>query len=365
MGGAESYVKNLAGALRGRGHDITVYCSDRPLKKGEKIEDGIRVVRMSTPLTLYGTPIVMFPPSIVAEKFDVLHANFPSPYLAGVSAYVARVRGDHSVLTWHNDLPVVSTGANLLVKIHDETSPAYLDEYDRIIATTNTYATRSRILSRYKQKLRIIRNGVDTRKFNPDNNGEEIRTLYGISKNRVVLFVGALTTFHAYKGVDVLIRSFLSVSRRCDDARLLIVGGGNLLSRYRKLASEVGLGNRVIFSGYVPDSILPNYYAACDLAVLPSKDSSEGFGLVLLEAMATGKAVIGSRVGGMVDVIADGSNGLLVQPGDGSRLSEAMIYLLENEESRKNMGGKGRKFAESLDWSKVGERVEDVYKEIC
>lgn len=365
VGGAESYVKNLASALRDRGHAITVYCSDRPLERGEKMEGGIRVVRMSTPLAFYGTPIVVFPPSILVEKFDVLHANFPSPYLASISAYFAMLRRNHSVLTWHNDLPAVSTGAKVLVKIHDEISSAYLEKYDRIIATTNAYAKRSQILSRYEQKVRIIRNGVDTRRFSPNVDGEEIRTLYGLSKNRIALFVGALTTFHAYKGVEVLIRSFSQVARKCDDARLLIVGGGNLLGQYQRLASELSLGDRVIFSGHVSDTALPKYYAVCDLAILPSKDSSEGFGLVLLEAMATGKAVIGSRVGGIVDVIGDGTNGLIVPPGNESSLSEAMIRLFEDAETRNSMGKAGRIFAESLDWSKVVARVEDVYKEIC
>ena len=310
----KSYVRNLATALSVRGHQVTVYCSDRPLKAGVSFDNRIKVVRMKTPLLLYGTPLVLFPPSIIAEDHDVIHANFPSPYLASISSFIGEVTRTPSVLTWHNDLPPVTSGARILVDLHNSFAPIYLRCFDRIIATTEAYATKSEILRRFLSKVAVINNGVDTTRFSPEVSGEKIRERYKLNQNKVVLFVGALTTFHAYKGVDILIRAFCPVSKQCEDARLLIVGGGNLLNSYKQLAVELGISDLVIFAGYVDDDELPEYYAASDFAVLPSKDSSEGFGLVLLEAMATGKAVIGSKVGGIVDVIKDGENGLFVLP---------------------------------------------------
>jgi len=320
---------------------------------------------MSTPLTFYGTPVVIFPPSILARKFDVIHASFPSPYLAAVSAYLSLLKKNASVLTWHNDLPKVTSGAGILVKTHERLSPVYLQYYDRIIATTQSYAASSSILTRHENKVRIVRNGVDTDRFNPMIDGEGVRSRYGITQNRVALFVGALTTFHAYKGVDILIRSFQHVSHSCPDARLLIVGGGNLLSNYKKIAVELGINDRVIFAGYIPDNALPQFYAACDITVLPSKDASEGFGLVLLEAMATGKPVVGSRVGGIPDVISDELTGLMVPPNSEGDLSEAIISLFNDAEKRKRMGVAAREFADSISWYNVAKRVESVYKEIC
>ena len=108
----------------------------------------------------------------------------------------------------------------------------------------------------------------------------------------------------------------------------------------------------------------PSYYAASDFAVLPSKDSSEGFGLVLLEAMSTGKAVIGSRVGGVVEVVRDGYNGMLVEPNNVDELARAMLILFEDDRTRLLMGRYGRTFAESSDWNSVVQKVESLYKEI-
>jgi len=175
IGGAETYVSSLARSLGARGHDITVYCSDRPLRAGESEEKGIRIVRMRTPGALYGTPLVLFPPKFLAEKYDIIHANFPSPYLAAISAWVAKANNTPAVLTWHNDLPPVTNFAGVLVKVHESICPAYLNIYKRIIATTSSYGKKSRILRRYSDKIAVINNGVDTSVFNPKNNGDLVR----------------------------------------------------------------------------------------------------------------------------------------------------------------------------------------------
>ena len=74
------------------------------------------MIRMATPLMLYGTPLVLFPPSIITEDYDVIHANFPSPYLASVSGFISEVTNTPSVLTWHNDLPPVTSSAGIPCK---------------------------------------------------------------------------------------------------------------------------------------------------------------------------------------------------------------------------------------------------------
>ncbi|MDG6996428.1 MAG: glycosyltransferase family 4 protein [Nitrososphaerota archaeon] len=364
IGGAETYVASLAHALARRGHEVTVYCSDRPLKAGESFVDRVKVIRMRTPFTFYGTPMVVFPPSFFSRDYDVIHANFPSPYLAAFAAFVSKVRDIPSVLTWHNDLPPVTSFAGVLVSMHDKIAPSYLNVYDRIIATTGVYAKRSEILRRSAEKVTVIRNGVDTKRFNTFVSGDRVREMHHLTGKKVVLFVGALTTWHAYKGVDVLLNAFSLVVKKSADSSLLVVGGGNMLGYYKKMALDLGVSDRVMFAGRVDDDSLPEYYAACDLCVLPSKDSSEGFGLVLVEAMACGKAVIGSRVGGIVDVIKDRENGLIVPPGDVGALSSAMLSLLEDDGLRSTMGNAGRSFAESNDWDRVAERVETVYHEI-
>ena len=144
----------------------------------------------------------------------------------------------------------------------------------------------------------------------------------------------------------------------------MVVGGGELLDFYQKTASRLGVSDHVIFAGHVADEMLPQYYAACDLLVLPSKNESEGYGLVLLEAMASGKPVVASRVGGIGGVVSNGENGMLVQPNDAVALSNAVCYLANDPETRRRIGGNGRVFAELHDWELVTERIERLYREI-
>lgn len=360
IGGAETYVSSLARAFAKLGHTVTVYCADRPLESGEFDNDGITVIRMSTPLTLYGTPITIFPSRILLDDYDIMHANFPSPYIAASIAALSRLTRIPAVLTWHNDLPPVTSTAGLLVSLHNLLAGSYLGAYKSIIATTKVYTRLSSILGKYDRKVCVIPNGVDTQRFNPGVDGESVRTKHNLCGCLVILFVGALTTWHSYKGVDLLLRAFSEVGKKYDTARLLIAGSGSLVPLYKRMAKELGLSDKVIFAGRVNEEQLSSYYAASDVFVLPSKDYSEGYGLVLLEAMASGKPVIGSAVGGIVDVISQGETGLLVAPSS-TAISEAVVELLENEDKRLKMGKNGRCFAETRDWSIIAKRTEEVY----
>ncbi|MBI4257509.1 MAG: glycosyltransferase family 4 protein [Thaumarchaeota archaeon] len=364
IGGAETYVSNLAQRLAVRGHDVTVYCACSPLEPGERVEEGVLVRRLPSRLSFYGTPLVDFPSGMLREGFDVVHCGFPGPYLAALTSFVSVLRRVPSVVTWHNDLPAVTSAAGLLVGVHNLLSPLYLNAFRRIIATTGAYAGSSKVLKRYAGKVRVIPNGVDAVRFSPGVNGGVVREKYGFVGKKVALFVGALTPWHRYKGVDVLLEAFKAVSVKCGDLRLLVVGGGSLLEYYRGVAEGLGLGDRVVFAGGVNAGDLPGFYAACDFLVLPSLDRSEGFGLVLLEAMASGRVVVGCRVGGVVDVVENGVNGLLVEAGDVGGLGAGMVALCGDDGLRIRMGANGRRFAEKHDWSVVAERVAAVYREV-
>lgn len=364
VGGAETYVSEVARGLSSRGHNVTVYCASNPLPPGESYEEGVRIRRMRSPARLYGTPLALSPVNIFSEHYDIIHCNFPSPYLAALFSWLSAVRRTPSVITWHNDLPRITSAAGLLVRAHDFLSPTYLGTFKRIIATTKIYAETSPILTHYRRKVRIIANGVDTVRFNPGNRGGSVKAEHHLEGCKVVLFVGALTTWHAYKGVDNLLRAFRLARDRFDRMKLVIVGGGSLAGEYVRLARELSLDHDVIFAGHSPDAELPSYYAACDVAVLPSKDRSEGYGLVLLEAMASGKPVICSNIGGLPEVVRHLETGLLVQPNDVQALADAIVSICKDDETRERMGKAARQFAEGRDWSAVAEKVEGVYKEI-
>lgn len=364
IGGAETYVSNLARGLVQRGHSVTVYCAHNPLPVGEALEEGVRVRRMRAPLRLYGTPIAVSPLNILFEDYDIIHCNFPSPYLAAQFGLVALLRDIPAVLTWHNDLPPVTSAAGVLVRVHDFLAPMYLGQYKRIIATTRTYSRNSPILRSHWQKVVVIPNGVDARRFHPSVEADYVKRRHGLLGKKVILFVGALSRWHAYKGLDNLIRAFGITSQKVVDAHLLVVGGGELAESNSSLAHSLGLDGKVTFAGSVSEELLPRYYAACDFFVLPSRDSSEGYGLALLEAMATGKPVIGSKVGGIVDVIRDPETGILVEPNEPIELAKAMVELLQDEPRARRMGMAARRFAEENSWDHVTQTVEDLYRQL-
>jgi len=170
-----------------------------------------------------------------------------------------------------------------------------------------------------------------------------------------------LTRWHRYKGLDVLIKAFAEIQDRVKEARLLVVGNGDLKPEYRALSSPIA--QKVIFAGNVDDDELPNYYAASDLLVLPSVDRSEGFGLTLLEANATGKPVVASNVGGIPSVVTDGVNGLLVPPCDEKTLAKTVINLLRDEDRLLEIGRNGRRIAEGHDWKQIAKKTEELYEE--
>lgn len=365
-GGAETYAFNLAQELAKRGHQITVLCANDPLPPGVYEEHGFIVKRLRLFRRLYGTPLI---PSLFEElrrlNVDVFHANFPSPYIAFTVAAASTLRPGRAVLTWHNDLPPVTRAARLLIEIHDRLIlPSYLRAYDRIIATSQTYADKSRILRALGDKVTVVPNGVDCERFSPKVDATDLRHRLRTSGKIVLLFVGALTKWHRYKGLDVLLRSLRIAVEDAPDLALVVVGDGDLRDDYSRIAQRLDLERNVIFAGDVPDDVLPQYYALADVLMLPSMDMSEGFGLTILEANATGKPVIASRVGGIPSVIQDGYNGLLVPPNDPEALARAILSMRNEAAKAIRMGRHGRLFAQDHDWELVAVQTEKIYEDV-
>jgi len=362
-GGAETYVSSLATFLRSRGHAITVICSCDPLKPGIYNDTGIEINRLRLIGRLYGTPIpIGLRGSLEEIDADILHANFPSPYFAYNVSRIARLRKIPSVLTWHNDLPAVTLSAKLLIEIHDKlVLPRYIHGYRKIIATSPIYMSRSRILSQFPTMVTMIPNGVDCERFNPEVDATKVRRQLETDRKFVILFVGALTKWHRYKGLEILLQAIKIAGETDKRIMLVIVGDGEVKPEFESLANTLNLTKRVVFVGDISDEQLPSYYGACDVLVLPSKDMSEGFGLTLLEANATGKPCIASNIGGIPSVIENDYNGILVPPNDPMSLAQAIISLAKDSEKCLRFGRNGRKFALLRDWREIASKTEQVY----
>jgi len=360
-GGAETYTRNLAESLSRLGHEVNITVAHPPTAPGRYTHDGLTVTRLRSIGMFYGVPLTpRLIYHLVNVDADILHVNFPNPYNAAMGALASRIIGIPAVLTWHNDLPQVTRLAGVIVRIHDElAAPIYLKGYDAIITTTNVYAKDSKILRRYREKTCTILNGVDCERFRPNIDAEDFRESLNLGGCKTVLFVGALTKWHRYKGLDNLLRAFNLLRRT--DVRLLVVGAGDVKPEYETTARSLGIEDRVIFAGEVSDNLLPKYYAISDMLVLPSRDRSEGFGLTILEANASGIPAIGSAIGGIPGIIVDGENGILVSPDDPEELAEAVRRLAEDGEYRESMGMRARELALKRDWKEVAKETERLY----
>lgn len=220
-----------------------------------------------------------------------------------------------------------------------------------------------------KEKLKIQAylsyNGVETDLFNPKVDGTSIKEKHELDDRPVVLFVGGL---EPRKGLEYLLFAMEHIKLKIPNARLIVIGKG-AFSSYRGectffnvLIKRLGIEDSVSFVFDVDDDELPKYYAACDVFALPSR--MEGWGLSLMEAMATGKPVVATKVGGIPELVDDKVNGYLCNPGDVTVLAKNIVFLLKHRDIAQKMGEAGQKKAHAYSWEKTAEKVKAIYEQI-
>jgi phosphatidylinositol alpha-1,6-mannosyltransferase len=210
-----------------------------------------------------------------------------------------------------------------------------------------------------EKKLAVVPNGVDIDTFRPMGKPAVLIERYRLEGKKVILTLARLV---ARKGQDQVIRALPRVLREVPDAVYLLAGKGPEQQRLRDLAASLGVGDQVLFAGYVPAGELAEHYNLADVFIMASREIDEtgdveGFGITFLEAGACGVAVIGGRSGGVPDAVVDGSTGLLVDPLDTDQIADALIRLLTDKGLSESMGQAGRRrVAERLQWRHVAER---------
>jgi glycosyltransferase involved in cell wall biosynthesis len=296
-------------------------------------------------------------------KVEVAHAHYNMPYADYSALLYARRMEVPLVVTYHADAP--ETGGSLVRNqlqsfYNRHLLPRVLEEAKVIITTSESYVEESHHLDRYREKIRVIPNGIHPGEFQTTLTPGECRIQLGLPEDRVIiLFFGNLVP---YKGPEVLLKAFKRVCEDYDDLLLLYVGRGPLQSELEELSQELKV--EVEFAGYVTDEDKARYYQAADIFSLPSVNLAEAFGIVNLEAMASGLPIVASRLGGIPDIVREGLNGLLFEPGNVEELARALRYLVENQEERERMGRAGRKMAEAYRWEEIARRTEEVYQEL-
>ena len=357
FGGVESHVMGLSEGLINLGHEVEVVTSRYSrMPETEKIK-GIKVTRLPQWINLYNTPVVTAIQEFVRRSHaDVVHVHSPPPFSERFAAKGAKDSQKPLVVTHHCDLELKGFLGNMAVNLYQSFLGKYpLRVADRVISTTNSYATTSRSL--WDIDVNVVPNAVDIDRFNPQNKGDFIRDKFVEDDEPLALFVGRLVP---HKGIGILIRAL----EYLQNGKLLIIGDGPYLNWLKQLTKKLNLEERVVFVGPISDYWLPAYYAATDVVVLPSTSRLEAFGIVGLEAMASGKPLILSDIPGVRDVISS-DEGFIVEPLDPEAVAHALEKIWDYPENAKQMGLKGRERVVSIfSWKKVSKDVEKIFKEI-
>jgi D-inositol-3-phosphate glycosyltransferase len=376
------YVRELARELGQSGFEVDVFTrsQDPSIPRVVALGEGARVIHLEAGparpvaraaqvehLGAFAEGVETFRRAVGAE-YALVHSHY---WLSGLVGLELARRWDRPLIHMFHTVGAIK---NQVARGSGDVEPP-----ERLLAETRIAAGADRIvasnpveradlvwhLQADPGRITIIPCGVDTELFRPGD-AREARARLGIVGERILLFVGRLTPI---KGVETLLRALALLASEAhpgDGVRLVVVGGergetadaGHL----RRLARELGVDERVDFRGPQPQDVLPHYYRAADLCLMPSR--YESFGMVALEAMACGVPVVASRVGGLAVTIQDGVTGLLVPEGDSEALVAGVRRLLDDESRRKAMGAEAVECARRFGWPCIARQVAELYGEL-
>jgi len=179
-----------------------------------------------------------------------------------------------------------------------------------------------------------------------------------------VTYVGRIEHNSSWKGIEQLLQAMTLVIKKRPQATLELVGGGDAVEHYRTRARELGIDKSVIFSGPQRGQSLVEAYQRANMVVLPSTSDSEAFSIALIEAMACGRPIIGTNIGGTPQVIEDGKNGLLVPPKNPTALAEAIERVLSDKNLATRLADFGAEKAQGFAWEIQAKKYSDLFKMI-
>lgn len=388
-GGMNVYVRDLTRTLGAMGVHVDVFTRSQNEHVPHIVHDlgyGNRVVhvpagpeepRPKSELAQYLPQFVAGIQRFATERnlhYDVIHSHY---WLSGLAAerLAAAWSGTPIVHMFHT----LGEMKNRIARSDSEREPLerlraehhLVRRVERIIAATPAEETQLRFLYRAPRgRIRVISPGVDIAHFYPIPKDEAKLYLGLPPEERILLFVGRIEPL---KGLDTLIRAvaYLSQQHHLGKFYLIIIGGdpeqdaqdvNSEIHRLQRLCDELCLGNLVIFVGKRGQDILPYYYSAAEMVIVPSH--YESFGMVALEAMACGTPVIASQVGGLAFLVRDGETGYHVPDGDVQALCERMRFLLTHRDVHERIGLQAAAYARAYDWKNIAERIMEVYREV-
>jgi glycosyltransferase involved in cell wall biosynthesis len=382
-GGQNVYVRQVGEALAQQGWQVDMFTRKASKEDATIVEHGpnCRTIRLTAGPEEFVPRDNLFEylPEFVEQLLEfqkqsgityrLVHTNYWLSSWVGMQ--LKKIQGVKQVHTYHS-LGAVKyksvTTIPMIATTRLGTEKAVLETADRIVATSPQEKEHMRTLVSQKGNIDIIPCGTDIRRFGSIKQ-EEAKAQLGIApENKVVLYVGR---FDQRKGIETLVRAVSRSQMRNNGDLKLIIGGGSRpgqsdgieRDRIESIVDELGMREFTIFPGRLGDIDLPIYYAAADVCVVPSH--YEPFGLVAIEAMASGTPVVASDVGGLQFTVVPEETGLLAPPKDDAAFAEAIDRILGDREWRDQLGKNARKRVEEMfSWDGVASQLGELYHKL-
>jgi len=350
VGGITSYCLTLATGLKKRGHNVYLASSGGELADKFR-EEGIIFVPIPIRTKSEISPKIIFSlikliPFIRKEKISVIHANSRTTQV--LSLYLSRLCRIPYVSTCHGFFQ--KRAGRLIFPCWGEMTVAISDSVKEHLV--NDFRLNP-------QRVRVIYNGIDTERFKKRNSvaPERLRKELNLKEGPVI---GIIARLSDVKGHIYLLEAMKEVIEGERRAQLIIAGEGKMKLQLLALCRTLGIENNVYFMPSAKDTI--DVLSLLDVFVMPSL--KEGLGLALMEAMAFGLAVVGSRVGGIENLISHAENGLLVPAADPKALGRAILELLLDKEKRLRFGSAASLFiSKNFSAEKMSQQTERLYLE--
>lgn len=371
-GGVATYLEDLRRFLGQRGHHVVILRpgeSDSivrsPLNQDDKVYEFYMRGPWFSEVPLRGivaTGLYFIPTLFRLARFlrehriDLICAEYPLPYMMYL-ILLRRWSRIKLLIGLHGD-DVLSL--HLLSRLDQTMVRALVRRSDWVLAHSSSLLEQAEeVFGDVKIKGSYLPYGVES---------ERIRErAMAAGRNEILQerpYILTVAKLYERKGLDILLKAVSRAKARLDGHRFLIVGDGPEESKLKRLATDLGLDQHVMLLGEVPSPEIPVLFQHCEFFVLPSR--SEPFGIVLLEAMTLGKAIVATRVGGIPEFIKDGDTGLLVEAGDSQALSEGILRLLWDHELRARLGKNGLQTVETrYDYRKLILRYEELFQGLC
>jgi PEP-CTERM/exosortase A-associated glycosyltransferase len=303
------------------------------------------------------------------HQFDILHAHSPS--LCGLAALrIAQESGIPFIYEaralWEDTAVDMQkfTEKSIKYKISRYLETRLFKRADTVIAICDNL--KQEISSRIgTNHIYVVPNGVNTQEFIPKEKSGELINKYNLKGKTIVGFIGK---FFRYEGLDILLKSIPLILAQNKNMIFILIGGGVEEANIFKMAKELKLDDSVIFPGWIPHEEILDYYSIIDIFVYPrvSKRITELVTpLKPLEAMAMGKMVVASNVGGLKELIKDRETGFLFSAGDSDDLAKKIVFLSDKDALRKEIGERARLAVLSeRDWSIIVPNYRDIYNRL-